>query len=198
MINPEYFNIVLLGAPGSGKGTQARLLEQRYPLTHISTGALYRKEIASGSPIGIKAKHLIDRGNLCPDEMTLNLLYNYCATLQDTRGFILDGVPRTLTQAKMMDGVGYQHIIPVTVAVYIKIEEQEIVARLLKRAVLENRTDDNLDVIRKRVEHYETLTKPLVAHYRAQKKLIKINGMQKEEQVFTDICKMLDAIVSFQ
>jgi adenylate kinase len=196
-MKPEYFNLVLLGAPGSGKGTQAHLLEQRYPLKQISTGELYRKEIALGTPIGIKAKRLIDRGNLCPDEMTLNLLYDYCATLQNVHGFILDGVPRTLVQAKMMDGIGFRHIIPVTVAVYIKIEEAEIVERLLKRALLENRTDDTLEVIRKRVEHYETLTKPLVSHYRSQNKLIKINGMQTAEEVFSDICKEIDALLSF-
>jgi adenylate kinase len=197
MMTPEYFNIVLLGAPGSGKGTQAHLLEQRYPLKQISTGELYRKEIALGSPVGIKAKRLIDRGHLCPDEMTLDLLFNYCTTLQNVRGFILDGVPRTLVQAKMMDGIGYRNTIPVTVAVYIKIEEHEIIERLLKRALLENRTDDNLDVIRKRVEHYETLTKPLVSHYRAQNKLIKINGMQTVEEVFADICKKIDPLLSF-
>jgi adenylate kinase len=188
----DYFNVVLLGAPGSGKGTQAHLLKEQYHLEHVSTGDLYRKEIASCSPIGTKAKQLIDNGHLCPDEMTLDLLYQYCSTFKEARGFLLDGVPRTLKQAKMMDGIGYPHIIPVSIAVYIKIDENEIIDRLTKRAILQNRADDTPEVIRQRIEHYEMQTKPLIAHYCAQNKLIEINGMQSVEEVFLDICKMFD------
>lgn len=192
MMTRNYFNVVLLGAPGSGKGTQAYLLQQRYHLEHVSTGDLFRKEIASGSPIGIEAKKLIDHGHFCSDQMTLDLLYQYCSSLKNARGFLLDGVPRTIEQAKMMEGIGYPHIIPVTMAVYIKIDENEIVERLTKRATLLKRSDDNPEVIRQRIEHYEMLTKPLVAHYRAQNKLIKINGMQSVEEVFLDICEVFD------
>ena len=191
MTNRDYFNIVLLGAPGSGKGTQAHLLKQKYYLEHVSTGDLYRKEIASGSAIGMLAKEIINQGHLCPDQMTLDMLYDYCTTLKNAHGFILDGVPRTLAQAKMMEGCNYPHIIPVSVAVYISINENEIVERLLKRAILLNRADDASEIIRKRIEHYEALTKPLIAHYRAQDKLVKVNGMQTVEEVFADICNGL-------
>ncbi|MCL2302771.1 MAG: adenylate kinase [Lentimicrobiaceae bacterium] len=192
MINQDYFNIVLLGAPGSGKGTQANLLKEKYCLEHVSTGDLYRKEMASGSLIGTQAKQLIDQGHLCPDEMTLDLLYQFCVSFKNARGFLLDGVPRTLKQAQMMEGIGYPHIIPVTIAIYIKIDENEIIERLIKRAELLKRTDDTPEVIRQRIENYENLTKPLVAHYHAQNKLIEINGMQSVEEVFSDICKMID------
>jgi len=191
-MTPDYFNIVLLGAPGSGKGTQAHLLRQRYHLEHVSTGDLYRKEIASGSAIGVKAKQLIERGHLCPDEMTLDILYQFCSAFKNAHGFLLDGVPRTLAQAKMMEGMGYPHVIPVSIAIYIKIEENEIIERLTKRAILLKRTDDTPDVIRQRITHYENLTKPLIAHYRAQNKLIKVDGMRSIEEVFLDICERLD------
>jgi adenylate kinase len=192
MITHDFFNIVLLGAPGSGKGTQADLLKQRYHLEHVSTGDLYRKEIASGSPIGLRAKQIIDQGDLCPDEMTLDLLHNYCNSLESARGFLLDGVPRTLEQAKMMEGIGYPNIIPVTLAIYIKVDENEVIERLAQRAIILKRTDDTPEIIRQRIENYETQTKPLVAHYQAQNKLIEVNGMQSVEEVFSDICKMLD------
>jgi len=188
----DYFNIVLLGAPGSGKGTQAQLLKQHYHLEHVSTGELYRKEIASGSPIGMQAKQLIDRGHLCPDKATLDLLYQFCSSFKAVRGFLLDGVPRTLEQAKMMDGIGYPHIIPVTIAVYIKVDENEVIERIIRRAELQKRTDDNLEVIRQRIEHYQNQTTPLSAYYRAQNKLAEVNGMQSVEEVFSDICKMID------
>ena len=188
----ELFNIVLLGSPGSGKGTQANLLKERYHLEHVSTGDLFRREMATGSPIGMMAKKLIDQGHLCPDEMTLDMLYHYCTSYKYANGFILDGVPRTIQQALMMEGIGYRNIIPVSVAIYIKIDENEIVERLAKRSVLLKRSDDEPKVIRQRIANYENQTKPLIAHYRAQNKLIKINGIQPIENVFLDICKMID------
>jgi len=193
MTTSDYFNIVLLGAPGSGKGTQADLLKQHYHLEHVSTGDLYRKEMASGSPIGIEARQLIDQGHLCPDKMTLDLLHQFCADAQNVRGFLLDGVPRTLEQAQMMDGIGYPHIIPITLVVYIEVDENEVIERLIKRAELLKRTDDTPEVIRQRIENYEIQTKPLIAHYHAQNKLIKVNGMQTVEEVFSDICELIDA-----
>ena len=195
MTTQGFFNIVLLGAPGSGKGTQANLLKEKYNLEHASTGDLYRKEMTSGSSIGIQAKHLIDQGALCPDEMTLDILFQFCSSCKDTCGFLLDGVPRTLEQAQMMDGIGYPHIIPVTVAVYIEVNENEITERLSKRAIELKRTDDTPEVIRQRIVNYETQTKPLIAHYQNQDKLIKINGMQSVEKVFLDICNLIDKFI---
>ena len=186
------FNIVLLGAPGSGKGTQAFLLKDKYSLEHASTGDLYRKEMTACSPLGLRAKEIINRGDLCPDELTLDMLYQFCCSCKNTRGFLLDGVPRTLEQAQMMEGIGYPNIISVTLAVYLEVDENEIVERLSKRAIELNRADDTPEVIRQRIVNYEMQTKPLIDYYHAQNKLIKVNGMQSVENVFADICKMID------
>jgi adenylate kinase len=196
MTSSDFFNIVLLGAPGSGKGTQAILLKEKYNLEHASTGDLYRREMAFGSEIGMRAKRLIDHGELCPDELTLDLLHNFCTASNNVQGFLLDGVPRTLEQAKMMEGTGYPHVIPVSMAIYIDVDEKEIIDRLSIRATLLNRTDDTPEVIRQRFVNYEKQTKPLIAYYEAQNKLVKVNGLQAVEKVFADICKMIDPFKS--
>ena len=192
MSTQHYFNIVLLGAPGSGKGTQADLLKEQFSLVHASTGDLYRKEMAACSPLGMRAKEIINCGDLCPDELTLDMLYQFCLSNKNARGFLLDGVPRTLEQAQMMEGIGYPNIIPVTMAIYLEVDENVVAERLAKRAAELNRTDDTPEVIRQRIANYEKQTKPLIDYYLAQNKLIKVNGMQTVEEVFSDICKMID------
>jgi len=193
MISPDFFNIVLLGAPGSGKGTQAQLMKQNYNLEHISTGDLYRNEMAAETPIGLKAKHIIERGDLCPDDMTLDMLYQFCSNFPNVRGFILDGVPRTLEQALMMEGIGYPNIIPVNLAIFINVDKNEVADRLAQRALLLNRIDDTPEVIRQRILNYETQTKKLLEYYQVQNKLVEINGMQTIEKVFFDISEILNS-----
>ena len=186
------FNIVLLGAPGSGKGTQAPKIMEKYGLFHISTGDMFRKEIASQSPIGLKAKSIIERGELCPDDVTLDMLNSFLSKLGECKGYILDGVPRTHEQAHMMDGINYDKPISISKVIYIKIEEEEIIKRILKRAAELGRTDDTPEVAKNRTAQYFKLTHPLIEYYQKQGKLIEINGMQTIDEVFADICKALD------
>ncbi|MCQ2265565.1 MAG: adenylate kinase [Bacteroidales bacterium] len=190
-MNNNQFNIVLLGAPGSGKGTQAPKLMEAFKLHHISTGDMFRKEIASQSPIGIKAKSIIDNGGLCPDDVTLDMLNSYLSKLGECKGYILDGVPRTIEQAQMLDGVNYDKPISISKVVYIKIDEEEIIKRILKRATELGRADDTPEVAKNRTEQYFKLTHPLIDYYKKQGKLIEINGMQTIDEVFADICKAL-------
>lgn len=187
----KQFNIVLLGAPGSGKGTQAPKLMEKYQLFHISTGDMFRKEIASGSEIGLKAKSIIESGGLCPDDVTLDMLNSYLSKLGDCKGYILDGVPRTLEQAHMLDGINYDKPIEISKVVYIKIDKEEIIKRILKRAAELGRTDDTSEVAKNRTEQYFKLTHPLIEYYQKQGKLVEINGMQSIEEVFADICKLV-------
>lgn len=191
-MNNNQFNIVLLGAPGSGKGTQAPKLMEKFKLHHISTGDMFRKEIASQSPIGIKAKSIIDNGGLCPDDVTLDMLNSYLSKLGECKGYILDGVPRTIEQAQMLDGINYDKPVSISKVVYIKIDEEEIIKRILKRAAELGRTDDTLEVAKNRTEQYFKLTHPLIDYYKKQGKLIEINGMQTIDEVFADICKALE------
>ncbi len=193
MIKKDFFNIVLLGAPGSGKGTQADLIKRRYNLHHVSTGDLYRQEIAAGTELGITAKELIDKGELCPDELTLNMLYEYLSHHTRTKGFILDGVPRTIQQAKMMEGEGFDHIIDIKMAIYIKVEKDIVAERLFKRAELIGRSDDSPEVIKQRIINYENLTYPVAKYFRQKGLLHKIDGMRPIEEVFHDICQAIDS-----
>lgn len=191
-MNNNQFNIVLLGAPGSGKGTQAPKLMEKFKLHHISTGDMFRKEIASQSPIGIKAKSIIDNGGLCPDDVTLDMLNSYLSKLGECKGYILDGVPRTIEQAQMLDGINYDKPVSISKVVYIKIDEEEIIKRILKRAAELGRTDDTPEVAKNRTEQYFKLTHPLIDYYKKQGKLIEIDGMQTIDEVFADICKALE------
>ncbi|MDR0206415.1 MAG: adenylate kinase [Bacteroidales bacterium] len=195
MNNQRLFNIVLLGAPGSGKGTQALLLKERFQLAHASTGDLYRKEIAEESELGLKAKAIINCGDLCPDALTLDMLFKFYSTCQNIKGFLLDGVPRTIKQAEMMEGIGYPNVIPVHLAIFLEVDEDEVVERLANRAIELKRTDDTPEVIRQRIVNYDNQTKPLVDYYQKQNKLITINGLQHIEKVFADICKKIDKLL---
>jgi len=192
MKHEQFFNIALLGAPGCGKGTQADLLKEHYNLNHVSTGDLYRKEIAEGSELGLMAKAIIDRGELCPDELTLNMLFNHLSQHNDTKGFILDGVPRTLKQVQMMEGIGFEHIINIDMTIYLEVDNEIVAERLFKRAELLGRTDDTPEVIKERIINYENLTYPLINYFNQKGILYKIDGMRSVEEVFGDICKVID------
>jgi adenylate kinase len=181
------FNIALLGGPGSGKGTQAPLLAKHFDLIHFSTGALFRQEIALETTIGKQAKILIDNGNYCPDEMTLNMLNEHIMAEKEARGFIFDGVPRTLQQAKMMDGINYPHPVPVTLVVNLKVDEREIIKRIEKRYQEEGRSDDQLKILPQRIKNYYNLTEPLIGYYAHQNRLIQVDGMRCIEDVFQDV-----------
>ena len=186
------FNIVLLGGPGCGKGTQARRLAKHYDLVHFSTGALFRHEMKLETVVGKQARLLIDNGNYCPDDMALNMLNEHIAAAEVLRGFIFDGVPRTLKQAKMMDGVNYLNPIPVTLVINLQVDEEEITRRIQKRAIEEGRSDDQLAVLPQRIANYYILTEPLIDYYSHQNRLIQINGMNSVEEVFQDIIAKIE------
>ena len=186
------FNIVFFGSPGCGKGTHAAEVAQRYHLQTISTGELYRSEIAAQTELGIMAKKLIDAGQLCPDELTLNMLHNHIESIPETNGFILDGVPRTQKQAEMMDGIGYDKPINIDMVLYLEVTEEEAVRRILERAAISGRADDTLEVIKSRLENYAKLTQPLADYYEKQKKLYRVDAMSTIEVVSERIYKVLD------
>ena len=190
----KQITLVMFGAPGSGKGTQAKQMAEKFNLEHVSTGDLFRYEISHKTPLGLKAQEIINRGDLCPDDITLGMLRNHIEKHDDVKGFIFDGVPRTIKQAEMLDDPTFFTNLDITKVIYLKVEMEEVQARILKRAEIEQRADDTPATVKARVENFFAQTMPLVDYYRNQGKLVEINGMQDIEHVFADICKVVEAL----
>ncbi len=190
----KQINIVMFGAPGSGKGTQAKQMAEKFQLEHVSTGDLFRYEISHKTPLGLKAQEIINRGDLCPDDITLGMLRNHIEKHTDSKGFIFDGVPRTIKQAEMLDDPSFFTDLDITKVIYLKVEMEEVQRRILKRAEIEQRADDTPATVKARVENFFAQTMPLVDYYEKQGKLVEINGMQDIEHVFSDICKVIETL----
>ena len=190
----KQINIVMFGAPGSGKGTQAKQMAEKFQLEHVSTGDLFRYEISHKTPLGLKAQEIINRGDLCPDDITLGMLRNHIEKHDDVKGFIFDGVPRTIKQAEMLDDPTFFTNLDITKVIYLKVEMEEVQRRILKRAEIEQRADDTPATVKARVENFFAQTMPLVDYYEKQGKLVEINGMQDIEHVFSDICKVIETL----
>ena len=186
--------LVMFGAPGSGKGTQAKQMAEKFNLQHVSTGDLFRYEISHKTPLGLKAQEIINRGDLCPDDITLGMLCNHIEKHADAKGFIFDGVPRTIKQAEMLDDPTFFNNLNITKVIYLKVEMEEVQRRILKRAEIEKRADDTVEAVKARVENFFAQTMPLVDYYEKQGKMEEINGMQDIEHVFADICKVVETL----
>ncbi len=179
-------NLILLGPPGSGKGTQARLLEQEHGLTHISTGDILRRAVAEGTPLGEKAGRLMGAGQLVPDEVMIELVRE---RLQNGvgGGFLLDGFPRTVEQAEALEQMLEEIGETIDRVLSIQVSRKELIKRLLGRASLEGRTDDTEDVISKRLEVYDRQTLPVADFYRRRSILAEVDGTGTIEDVSRDI-----------
>ena len=183
--------IILLGPPGSGKGTQAALLRDRLGIAHISTGSLLREAVEHQTDLGIKAKSYMDAGDLVPDDLMLGLIEERLGQPDVANGFILDGYPRNLSQAEALDQVLERIGQPIDLAVSITVNEAEIVERLSKRAIEEGRSDDTEEVIRNRLRVYAEQTAPVAGHYAARGQLREVDGMGSVEEVNQ---RLLDAL----
>ncbi len=176
--------IVLLGAPGSGKGTQAALLVEKIGLPHISTGDLLRSAVAAGTELGLKAKEVMDRGELVSDEIMLGLIEERLNQDDATSGFILDGYPRNLVQADALNNLLQRFGQPVDLAVQIVVDSEKVVARIALRAAQQGRSDDNEAVVRNRLRIYAEQTAPVAGYYQEQGLLSKVLGDGTIEEVF--------------
>jgi adenylate kinase len=175
--------IVLLGPPGSGKGTQAALLTNRINVPHISTGDLLRSAVAEGTALGKKAQSFMDRGELVPDELMLGLIEERLGSADVKPGFILDGYPRNLAQARALDEVLERLVQPAEKALELVVDEEQIVERLARRAKEEGRSDDSEDVVRNRLAVYREQTAPVSDYYREKGLLEQINGIGSIEAI---------------
>lgn len=179
--------IVLLGAPGSGKGTQAALLVEELSLPHISTGELLRSAVKAGTEQGLKAKVVMDRGELVSDEIMLGLIEERLSRADVAQGFILDGYPRNIVQAEALDNLLERLEQPVDEALQIDIDVEMVVARIAKRAAEEDRSDDTEETVRKRMDVYAAQTAPVVDYYANKGVLSRVLGEGSIEEVFQRI-----------
>jgi adenylate kinase len=187
-------NIVIFGAPGSGKGTQSEKLIEKYGLSHISTGDVLRGEIKAGSELGKLAEGYISKGQLVPDEVIINMLAEVLDGKKNTNGVIFDGFPRTIPQGEALDAMLKERGQSVSAVVSLEVDEAELVDRLLKRGQLSGRSDDNEQTIISRLDVYKNQTSPLKEHYNKQGKLHSIAGVGKIEEIFARIIEAVDKI----
>jgi adenylate kinase len=183
-----------MGPPGAGKGTQARFIADHFGVPAISTGDIFRANVTQGTPLGLKAKRYMDAGEYVPDEVTNLMVRNRIDEPDAEPGFLLDGYPRTLAQVTELDGMirftGHQ----LDAVVVLTVDPEELVQRLLQRAVTDGRADDTEDVIRRRQEVYAEQTEPLIEVYRERGILIEVDGMGEVDDVTTRIFDALDLI----
>ena len=183
--------IVLLGPPGSGKGTQAARLKDRLNVPHISTGDLLRAAVKAGTPLGLQAKAAMDAGELVSDELMLGLIEERLGQDDIAAGYILDGYPRNLAQAEALDTVLDRLGQPVDKALALTVDEEQIVQRLAKRAAEEGRSDDTEEVVRNRLAVYREQTAPVTGYYDERSLLVEVDGMGEIDEITR---RLLDAL----
>ena len=179
--------LVLLGAPGSGKGTQATRLKEHLQVPHISTGDLLRAEVAAGSKLGLAAKEVMARGELVSDAIQLGMLEDRFSRPDTRGGFILDGYPRNLAQADALDTLLTRMGQPFDFAVQLEVPTELLVERIAGRAAAEGRADDNPESVRKRLDVYDSQTAPVIEFYRQHGQLTVVDGVGSLDEVFTRI-----------
>lgn len=187
-------NIVIFGAPGSGKGTQSERIVEKYGINHISTGDVLRAEIKNGTELGKTAKGYIDQGQLIPDELMIDILASVFDSFEDSKGVIFDGFPRTIAQAEALKKMLAERGQDVTVMVDLEVPEDELMTRLIKRGKDSGRADDNEETINKRLHVYHSQTAPLIDWYKNEKKYQHINGLGTMDGIFADICEAVDKL----
>ena len=186
-------NLILFGPPGSGKGTQAANLVDHYGLLHISTGDLFRYEMGNDTPLGLKAKEYIAKGELVPDEVTIGLLKNKVNSTPDAKGYIFDGFPRTIAQAEALDQFLAEKDSTVAVLVALNVNDDEIVKRLLNRGLTSGRADDNDEgIIRNRIDVYNKETAQVYDYYAQSNKSVKVEGLGSIEEIFDRLKTEID------
>lgn len=190
-------NLVMFGKPGAGKGTQAAILKEKYSLKHISTGDVFRNNIKNGTELGTLAKSFIDRGDLVPDQVTIDMLQDEVEKAPDAAGFIFDGFPRTVAQAEALDAFLASRSMQVDATIALEAEDDILLQRLLERGRESGRSDDqDPEKIRNRFEEYNRKTAPLRDYYQGQGKFYSVNGVGEIDAISARLCEIIDSISS--
>ena len=186
-------NLVLFGPPGAGKGTQSENLINKYNLTHISTGDLFRKNIGESTELGKTAQKFMDEGNLVPDEIVIGMVDDKIHSTPNTNGFIFDGFPRTIAQANALDALMKKNNTQINTMIALEVSEEELVARLLNRGKTSGRVDDQNEAkIHNRIHVYNIETTPVAEYYRTQNKLNSVQGIGTIDEIFNSLSKIVD------
>ena len=186
-------NIVIFGAPGSGKGTQSDLMIKKYGFGHISTGDVLRNEIKNETELGKTAKQYIDKGQLIPDELMVSILASvYDSFGKEHKGVIFDGFPRTIPQAEALKNMLNERGHSIAAMIELDVPEDELMTRLIKRGQESGRSDDNEETIKKRLDVYHNQTAPLIEWYSTENLHYHINGLGELDRIFSDICNVID------
>ena len=188
------FNIVIFGAPGSGKGTQSKKLVERYGLDYISTGDMLRRAISEGRELGKTAKDYIDRGQLVPDDVIVGMIADFLDGKKGSKGVIFDGFPRTLKQAEALKTMLNERGTDIHVLLDLQVEDEELVKRLLERGKTSGRSDDNPETIKARLDVYHTQTAPLATYYIGEGKHVSIKGIGRIDEIFERIAEAIDRV----
>ena len=190
-------NVILLGPPGAGKGTQAQRLEERHGMKQLSTGDMLRALVASGSVLGQKAKEIMDAGQLMPDELMVQMISDRIAQADCAGGFILDGFPRTVRQAEALDEMLAAQGMKLHAVIEMRVADEVLVDRINTRIAQSQaaRSDDNVETLKKRLDVYHGQTAPILPYYEAQGRLITVDGMKSIDQVSEEIEAILTAAV---
>ena len=190
------FNIVIFGKPGSGKGTQANFLKEKYSLYHISTGDLFRKNISNKTKLGIEAKSYLDNGDLVPDSVTIKMLENEVLQNKKVKGYIFDGFPRTLAQAKSLDTFLDSINLKINATIALDVDENELITRLLDRGKTTNRSDDqDLEKIQNRFNEYNNKTSILIDFYDKQGKFYSVDGKGSVDDITIRLFGLVESLI---
>ena len=189
-------NIVIFGAPGSGKGTQSERIVEKFGINHISTGDVLRAEIKKGTELGKTAKGYIDQGQLLPDELIIDILASTLDSFKESKGVIFDGFPRTIAQAEALKKMLAERGQEVSVMLDLDVPEEELMTRLIKRGQESGRADDNEETIKKRLVVYHSQTAPLIDWYKNEGKYQHIHGLGTMDAIFADIVAAVEKLCS--
>ena len=195
-LQTEWMNIVLTGRPGAGKGTQSKLLSEKYKLIHIATGDMLRHEVESNSETGQKIKNFIDKGDLVPDEIVIKLIEKKMDEHSESNGFLFDGFPVNLVQAYILDGLLSKKGSTINAAIHLDVPTLSCIRRLQQRweTPLARSYDKNTDVIIHRLEKYERKAKMVYQYYKSQQKFLKVNAENSQDTVFENLCKTIEEV----
>lgn len=188
------FNVILFGPPGSGKGTQSEKLIEKYGLVHLSTGDLLRKEMKAGTPLGLEAKSLIEKGQLVPDEVVVGMISSALEANPKANGFLFDGFPRTIAQAESLDRLLELKKTAIHIVLFLQVNEEELIKRLVGRAQTSGRLDDaDPEVQRKRQEVYKNETLPVAGYYQNAGKVERVEGEGSIDEIFERLTSLIEA-----